>query len=215
MSTFSRHATGLAFVGGIIAGTALVLAVFRASDYSMISRSDLDAQSRLIDQLQKENHELTNDLFMNRGPDVSLDDLDLPYRDDAEAASTVESARDRAIRNGKFLMVTFGANWCLDCRTLHHHLQSPEVRAFTTDTFDFVNVNVGKFNQNVDLANDLGINLQRGIPVAIFFGPNGQVIGTTNHGELEPTRYYTSRQILKFIRDVAEKSLIAKPDSVQ
>ena len=114
-----------------------------------------------------------------------------------------------------FLMVTFGANWCLDCRTLYRHLHSPEVQEYTKSTFDFVNVNVGKFNTNVDLASELGVDLRRGIPVAIFFGPDGQSIGTTNEGQLEPARFYTSRQILKFVRDIAEKSLIAAPDSVQ
>ena len=68
---------------------------------------------------------------------------------------------------------------------------------------------------NVDLATDLGVDLKRGIPVAVFFAPDGQVIGTTNEGQLEPARYYTSKQILKFVRDIVEKSLIDAPDSVQ
>ncbi len=61
---------------------------------------------------------------------------------------------------------------------------------------------------------DLGVDLTRGIPVAIFYDPEGRVIGTTNDGQLEPARYYTSKQILKFV-GVAEKSLISAPDSVQ
>ena len=69
--------------------------------------------------------------------------------------------------------------------------------------------------RHVDLATDLGVDLQRGIPVAIVFGPDGNVIGTTNAGQLEPARFYTSKQILKFVRDIVEKSLIAAPDSVR
>ena len=93
--------------------------------------------------------------------------------------------------------------------------RSPEVEAFTADTLDFINVNVGKFNINVDLAADLGVDLRRGVPVAVFFNPDGLLIGTTNEGQLEPARYYTSKQILKFVRDIVEKSSIAAPDSVQ
>ena len=73
----------------------------------------------------------------------------------------------------KFLMITFGANWCLDCRNLHRRLKSEDVKQYTDDRFLFVNVDVGKFNQNADLANELGVTLSRGIPVAIFLRSRG------------------------------------------
>jgi thioredoxin 1 len=118
------------------------------------------------------------------------------------------------LQAGKFLMITFGANWCMDCRTLHHRLKSEDVKEYTRDRFVFVNVDVGKFNQNAELAKELGVTLSKGIPVAIFFNPEGEVVGTTNEGQLEPARRYTSKQILRFIRDIAERSQITTPDSV-
>jgi protein disulfide-isomerase len=215
VSILAKYRPGPSFVGGIVVGAVISVAALRLSGFALISQQDLDKQYRLITDLQEENHELTEDLFVYQGPNVVFDTSDLPYKDDADASTTVASARQQALEGEKFLMVTFGANWCLDCRTLYTHLRSPEVQAFTSGTFDFVNVNVGKFNTNVNLATDLGVDLRRGIPVAVFFGPDGQVIGTTNEGQLEPARFYTSKQILKFIRDIVEKSLIAAPDSVQ
>lgn len=214
MSTFFKYRATLVFVGGIVAGVAIVGAVLRASGLTLVSRQALDEQLQLITSLQEENYELTDEVFANDGPDAVIDTSDRPYPADADASSTVASARQQALDDEKFLMVTFGANWCIDCRTLYHNLRSTEVRAFTADTLDFVNVDVGKFNINLDLAAELGVDLQRGIPVAVFFGPDGRVIGTTNDGQLEPARYYTSKQILKFVRDIVEKSLIAAPDSV-
>lgn len=196
-------------------GVAIGLAVLRLSGFALISQQDLDEQFQLIADLQKENYELTDELFVYQEQDVVFDMSDLPYKDDADASITVASARQQALEDKKFLMVTFGANWCLDCRTLYHHLRSPEVVTFTAGTVDFVNVNVGKFNTNVDLATHLDVDLRRGIPVAIFFGPDGQVIGNTNEGQLEPARFYTSEQILKFVRNIVEKSLITAPDSVK
>ena len=84
----------------------------------------------------------------------------------------------------------------------------------TSDLFHFVHVDVGKFNQNREVADALGVDLGRGIPVAIFFGPDGQLIGTTNEGQLEPARHYSSKQILLFVRDIVERSRIVAPDSV-
>jgi thioredoxin 1 len=119
------------------------------------------------------------------------------------------------MREERFLMVTFGVNWCRDCRNLHWILHRAEVQDYTRDLFQFVNVDVGKFNQNRQVAADLGVSLTRGIPVAVFFDPQGQIIGTTNEGQLEPARRYSSKQILKFVRDIAEQSRILAPDAVE
>ena len=215
MSTFSKYRAGWLIVGGAVAGAVVCLAVIRLAGFVLIDQQDLDVQARLIDELREENYELTNDLFEYQGPDVVFDTAELPYRYETDASAAVAAARQKALEDEKFLMVTFGANWCLDCRTLYHHMQSPEVRAFTEDTLDFISVNVGKFNLNLDVAADVGVSLDRGIPVAVFFSPDGKLIGTTNDGQLEPARFYSSKQILKFVRDIVEKSLIAAPDSVQ
>lgn len=143
------------------------------------------------------------------------DEEDLPYAENVDARAVVKLAREKALRDGKFLMVTFGANWCFDCRTLYHRLNSAEVADYSERLFDFVNVNVGKFNQNADVAADLGVKLTKGIPVAIFFDSNGEVIGTTNEGQLEPARRYSSKQILNFMRNIAEQSRILAPDAVR
>ena len=203
------------FVGGIIAGGVVCLVVLRLAGLNVVSQNDLDEQAQLITDLQQENHELTNDLFNYQGPDAVFDPTDLPYDESADAHAIVADARQKARQAGKFLMITFGANWCMDCRTLYRILKTDDVAAYTDGIFDFINVDVGKFNKNRDVAEELGVDLARGIPVAIFFDPTGIKIGTTNDGQLEPARFYSSKQILKFVRDIAEKSLISAPDSIQ
>jgi thioredoxin-related protein len=215
MSRFSNYHAALLFVAGIVVGTVVGLAVVRASGFALVSEQDLDAQLRQIAELRNENQELLDDLFNYSGPDAVFDPDDLPYDADADAQAVVAAGRQAAAANGKFLMVTFGANWCIDCRTLYHHLRSDDVRVFTDDIVHFVHVDVGKFNRNRDVARELGVELTRGIPVAVFFDPDGREIGNTNDGQLEPARFYTSKQILKFVRDIVERSLITAPDSVQ
>ena len=215
MSTFSKYRAALTFVGGIVAGLAISLAVLLLSGYDLVRQQELDDQLREIAELRQENLELTDDLFNYQGPDGVFDPNDLPYDADANANADVAAGRRDAVDNGKFLMVTFGANWCVDCRTLYHRLKSDDVRSFTDDLFHFVTVDVGKFNHNRDVAQELGVDLTRGIPVAVFFDPEGREIGNTNDGQLEPARFYSSKQILKFVRDVVERSLIAAPDSVE
>ena len=194
---------------------AICLLVIRLSGLVLVSEEELDKQAQLLADLQQENAELIDDLFDYKGPDAVFDPDDLPYDESTDARATVANARQQASQAGKYLMITFGANWCMDCRTLYHHLKTDEIKEYTDGVFQFTYVDVGKFNRNRDIAEALGVDLRRGIPVAVFFDPAGNKIGTTNDGQLEPARFYTSKQILKFIRDVVEKSLIAAPDSVK
>lgn len=207
--------TAIVFLAGLLVGLAAYQGVLLVGGKTPVSRETLAAQRAELAKLREENAELTEELFAPRaegGIVFSRDDL--PYDEDGDAEMLISNARAEAIAEGKFLMVTFGANWCLDCRTLHYHLSNPPVADYTRDLFRFVNVDVGKLNQNRDVAESLGVSLNRGIPVAIVFDPEGELVGTTNDGQLEPARHYSSMQILKFVRDIAERNRIVAPDDV-
>ena len=213
MNSVSKYNLWAGFVGGLATGVLVYHVLMWVNGMSWVSKKDIDRQQSLLTELRDENRELTEDLFNPRVlADVDYFSGELPYSAAADARMEVEFAKQQARNSQKFLMVTFGANWCMDCRTLHHTLKSGDVKQYTQDRFVFVNVDVGKFNQNADLASEMGVSLSRGIPVAIFFDPSGKVIGTTNKGELEPARRYTSKQILKFVRDIAERSLVLAPN---
>ena len=132
-----------------------------------------------------------------------------------DARAAYESARVEARQREQFLMVVFGADWCPDCLRLHENLKSPEVTAYLEDHMRYVTVDVGRKDTNLELAGELGVTVEQGIPVAVFFDPSGQPIGTTNDGQLEPSRHFTSRQILKFVRQVVEERRITAPDLPQ
>jgi protein disulfide-isomerase len=202
-------------IAGLIAGLIFFQVALELGDFEVISRDRLEQQQLRLAELEQDNLELTEELFRPR-PSLygMLDESDLPYDGDDDASDEVAAARATALAEQQFLMVTFGANWCQDCRSLHLNLHKKEVEQYTEGLFQFVNVDVGKFNQNRHVADELGVSLARGIPVAVFFDPQGQVIGTTNDGQLEPARRYSSRQILKFVRDIAERSRIQAPDAV-
>ena len=202
-------------MGGLILGLAVYHAGLLLTGQTPVAREHLDEQQAQLELLQQENLELTEELFQPRvqgGFAFSQDEA--LYDGQADAALVISEARAQAQAESKFLMVTFGADWCIDCRTLHQHLNSEPVAGYTRDLFHFVFVDVGKFNQNRDVAESLGVSLSRGIPVAVFFDSDGELIGTTNEGQLEAARKYSSKQILRFVRDIAERDRILAPDSV-
>lgn len=210
-----RTKTTIAFLIGALTGLALYHVGVTLGGKTLVDDAEIDQQREEMALLRNENQELTDELFRPRGPGAEiLVSETLPYDADADADEAVRTARAAAISEGKFLMVTFGANWCLDCRTLYYRLNNEPVASYANKYFRFVHVDVGKFNRNREVAEALGVSLTRGIPVAVFFDPEGQAIGTTNDGQLEPARHYSSKQILKFVRDIAEHSRILAPDSV-
>ena len=215
MKSVSKYTAWTGFVGGVVVGLLIYQIWLWFGGYVVLGKQEQEQKQTQLTELIEENQQLTEDLF---SPGVlinhSFDGGELPYDGTANALVEVSDARELAKQNKKFLMVIFGANWCQDCRTLHRSLQDQAVKQYTEELFDFVNVDVGKFNQNIEVATALGVKLTRGIPVAVFFDPEGVLIGTTNEGQLEPARRYSSKQILKFVRDVAERSSIQAPDTI-
>lgn len=211
--TLRASATVLA---GAVIGVAAYHAVLMMGARHVVSSAELKAQAERMAALEEENRELTDELLRPRDPTPPLLDSNHgPYTGDDDAWDEIIIARADSKDRSRFLMVTFGANWCYDCRNLHRMLETDEVREYTDGLFDFFFVDVGKLNQNRHVAERLGVDLDRGIPVAVLFAPDGALIGTTNDGQLESARYYSSKQILRFVRDVAERSRIVAPDAIR
>lgn len=135
-----------------------------------------------------------------------------PYRDSADSRQELTAAKQRAAAANHLVMVIFGANWCPDCVVLHRSLESGETEIYARQHFEFVAVNVGNFDKNLDLAKEFGVTLKKGIPAAVILAPDGTVVGMTNHGELEASRNYTPQQILGFMQDIVEKRQVVFPD---
>ncbi len=144
-----------------------------------------------------------------------VDRAHLPYSATADARREIADAKARAAANGKMVMVTFGANWCPDCLTLHKDLQDPVTREYAQRKFEMVNVDVGEFDKNAAVVRELGVAPVNGIPLAVFFASDGRPICDTRRGELEPSRHYSSREILDFLKEVVDHRRVVNPDQRQ
>jgi len=97
----------------------------------------------------------------------------------------LDKARASAQTNHKFLMVEFGADWCSDCLELSKGLENGAVRNYLKEHFVVLNVDVGQFNRNIEVAKSLGVDINQGIPTAVFFPP-GRAVPSKKLGEVDP-----------------------------
>jgi thiol:disulfide interchange protein len=143
-----------------------------------------------------------------------FDATNLPYKSDIDARMAVEAGKARAAESGKMLMVTFGANWCPDCLTLQKNLRDPETHAYAERNFEMVNIDVGDSVKSARVERDLDMAVTT-IPLAMFYASDGKPICDTQRGELKPSRHYSSREILGFLREVVDYRRAVSPDQRQ
>jgi hypothetical protein len=99
--------------------------------------------------------------------------LPLPYDETADAKAQVAAARARAKAQHKLLLIDLGGNWCLDCRLLAGTMELPELRGFLAKQYEIVTVDVGRFDKNLDIAAQYGLNghFGGGVPSVLIVDP--------------------------------------------
>lgn len=93
--------------------------------------------------------------------------LPAPYDASDDAHARIEAALKRARASGKPVLIDFGANWCADCRVLAGVLELPEMRGWLARKFELVQVDVGRFDRNLDIPRRFSTTPMEAIP-AVF-----------------------------------------------
>jgi len=107
---------------------------------------------------------------------------------------SIDQARAEARLNHKVLMVEFEADWCSDCRVLSGSLQERDIRDYLARHVEALHVDVGQFNRNLDIARYLGVDVNQGIPAAVFLLPD----------QVPASRKIGNAQILAYIHQLEE-----------
>jgi len=128
---------------------------------------------------------------------------DQPYDESADAKAEIAKALAQAREAKVPVLVVFGANWCGDCKMLDMALRSGASAPLINKSFKVVKVNVGRFDQNVDVAERYGVPLKMGIPAVAVLAPDGTVTYSTRAGELADARKMGDTGIYEFFVKVA------------
>ena len=107
-----------------------------------------------------------------------------PYPE-TNAASDIKVATSN-LEDGQLMLLSFGANWCYNCRNLSKGLHSASLESWVEDNFEVVKVNVGSSGQNADTVKTYNNPTQFGIPAIVIADAEGKFLAKVSANKLIP-----------------------------
>lgn len=121
------------------------------------------------------------------------------YSDTADAREEIRQAILKAASEHKRVLLDFGGNWCGDCQVLNIYFHDPGNAALLAANYVLVDVNVGQYDKNLDLARKYGIPLNRGVPALVVLDGTGHVVYAQRNGEFEAMQKLDSSTVTAFL----------------
>ncbi len=122
------------------------------------------------------------------------------YDETADARVELAKACEKAGRDNKRVLVMFGGNWCGWCHKLHAVFeQDAKVRRTLSYEYEVLLVDIGRWDKHKDLAEELGANLEQGVPFLTIVDPAGQPVANQETGSLESGSNHDPAAVLAFL----------------
>jgi thioredoxin 1 len=99
----------------------------------------------------------------------------------------------------KRVILDFGGNWCTDCHVLEHYFHDSTNGPLLRADFILVHINVGRLNENLDIADRYHIPLRKGVPALAVLGESGELLYSQRAGEFEAIRAMQSSTVTEFL----------------
>lgn len=139
---------------------------------------------------------------------ATMSDLPLvvtkPYDESANADDQVKSAFREAKAEHKRVLIDLGGNWCTDCIVFANILALPEMKRFAAKHFEFVAVNVGRYDTNLQIAARFGISHLDGVPTVLIADANGKLLNEGHVSALTDARHMTPQAVADWVAQWAK-----------
>ena len=121
-----------------------------------------------------------------RLPEPAVPNTNL-YPDPKQAQPEIDSALAAATKDHKRVILVFGGNWCYDCHVLDATFHSKAIAPLVNANYHVVHINIGDYDQNLDLADKYQVALKKGVPCLAVLDPDGKLVFSQQQGEFEST----------------------------
>jgi thiol-disulfide isomerase/thioredoxin len=128
-----------------------------------------------------------------------------PIYPSSDARADIDAAIGAAGKDGKYVLLDFGADWCPDCRVLAALFDTPQVAEIARANFHIVHIDVGRRDKNGDVAAQFRATSGDWIPAVVVIDTKGTVIARTDD-RVRLTRRTTAGELATILMDWAPKA---------
>jgi thioredoxin 1 len=121
------------------------------------------------------------------------------YPDPSQAKADLTAAIKTAAQSHKRVIVDFGGDWCGDCQVLDIYFHNAENRPILDSNFVLVHINIGRMDENLDIAEQYGIPITLGVPALAVLSEKGKLLYGQRGGEFKSMRRMESSEVTKFL----------------
>ncbi len=115
------------------------------------------------------------------------------------AKTDLAAALETAAATHKRIIVDFGGNWCPDCHVLDLYFHDSANKPLLEAGYILVHVNIGREDQNLDIADRYQIPLKKGVPALAVLDDHGNLLYSQKTGEFEAMRHMASGAVTDFL----------------
>lgn len=121
------------------------------------------------------------------------------YPAPAQAKVDLAAALAAAATTHKHVLLDFGGNWCPDCHVLDRYFHDSANQPLLEANYILVHVNIGRVNENLDIAERYQTPLRKGVPALAVLGEHGDLLYSQRTGEFEAMRGMQSSAVTDFL----------------
>lgn len=138
-------------------------------------------------------------------PETKAPPAEKVYDESADAGKQVDAALAKAAKENQRVLIQWGGNWCPWCIKLHAVFKSDKAIARELMyEYVVVNVDIGRFNKNLDLAEKYRADLKSGVPYLTLLDAKGNVVVNQETGALESKEpgksEHDTKAVLEFLK---------------
>ena len=121
------------------------------------------------------------------------------YPAPGQAKADLAAALTASAAGHKRVILDFGGNWCPDCHVLDSYFHDSANRPILEANYILVHVNIGRLDENLDIAERYQIPLRKGVPALAVLGEGGELLYSQKTGEFEAMRGMKSSAVTEFL----------------
>lgn len=116
-----------------------------------------------------------------------------------QASADIAAAIKMSAAKHRRVILDFGGNWCPDCQALDTYLHDAANQPILDANFLLVHINIGRVDQNLDIAARYRIPLDQGVPALAVLDVGGKLIYSQRTGQFEAMRHMESSAVTQFL----------------